>query len=197
MATPMPMMSPWWTFVVRGGAAILFGILIFAMPKMALVTLVLLFGAYAIVAGALDVAAGLQPTEGRSRSRRWALLLEGIISISAGIIAFVVPRITALWLLFLIAGWALVTGALEIVAAIRMRREIKGEWRLALGGVLSVAFGVFLIFAPGAGALAVLFWIGAYAIVIGALLIALGVKIRSWTRTQGPGFGEFAPHPAR
>jgi len=116
----------------------------------------------------------------------WALVLRGLFAvlfgIAAGIIAFAWPGITALALLFLISGWAVVTGVFEIVAAIRLRKEIRGEWLLALSGILSVLFGVALVINPAAGALAVVWLIGAYAITFGVLMIALGFRLRSWMR---------------
>lgn len=190
--------GPWWAFVIRGIAAVLFGLLTFFMPGMALLTLVFLFGAYAIVEGAFNIAAAFQRS-GPRRQPAWVLGLEGAVSVVAGVLAFVIPGITALTLLFLIAAWSIVTGVLEIVAAIRLRREIKGEWLLGLSGVLSAVFGVLLMAFPGAGALAVVIWIGAYAVVFGAVLIALGVRVRNFTRADRPhtGFGELAPTASR
>jgi uncharacterized membrane protein HdeD (DUF308 family) len=190
----MSVIGPWWAFVVRGIAAVLFGILTFVLPAMALLTLVFLFGAYALVEGAFNIAAAVQRSEPR-RQPTWVLVLEGCVSVLAGLLAFFLPGVTALSLLLLIAAWSIVTGVLEIAAAIRLRRQIKGEWLLGLSGALSVAFGVLMMAFPGAGALAVVLWIGAYAIVFGAVLIALGVKVRKWTRAGRPpaGFGELAP----
>jgi len=190
--------SPWWAFVVRGAAAILFGILTFIMPGMALLTLVLLFGAYALVEGGFNIAGALRQSRATSGTR-WVLLLEGIVSAIAGIVTFVVPGITAVALLYLIAAWSLVTGVLEIGTSIRLRRHIRGEWLMALSGVLSIVFAVLLAIFPGAGELNVVMWIGAYALVFGAMLIALGVRLRRWTRagTPGTGIGEFAPSASR
>lgn len=178
----------WWAFVVRGALAILFGILAFVRPGMALFTLVMFFGAYALVEGAFNLVSATQADEGR-RHPRWVVALEGVVSILAGLLTFFVPGLTALSLLYLIAFWSLVTGVLEIVAAIRLRKEISGEWLLAVSGVLSVVFGIALMIFPGAGALAVVLWIAAYAIAFGALLIALGFELRRWTRTHKPGSG--------
>jgi uncharacterized membrane protein HdeD (DUF308 family) len=120
-----------------------------------------------------------------------------VFSVIAGIIAFVMPGITALALLFLIAGWAVVTGVLSIVAAVRLRKQITGEWMLILSGVLSVLFGVMVAIFPGPGALAVVLWIGAYAVVSGSLMVALGIRLRSWARRAvgeaGQGFPAVAP----
>ncbi len=188
----------WWAFVLRGIAGIVFGILTFALPGMALLTLVLLFGAYALVEGVLNVAGALRRTEPREKPT-WMLLLEGAVSILAGLLAFFVPGLTALSLLFVIAGWSVVKGVLEIAAAIRLRHRIEREWLLALSGILSAVFGVLLFVFPGAGALTVVLWIGAYAVVFGALLIALGIKLRNRARSERPrtGVGELAPTPSR
>src|SRR5262249_2241958 len=107
-----------------------------------------------------------------------ALLIEGIVGVAAGLVTFLMPRLTAVALLYIIAAWAIVTGVLEVVAAVRLRRQITGEWWLAISGVLSVGLGVLIVVAPAAGALAIVLWIGAYAIVFGALLLALAFRLR-------------------
>lgn len=169
----------WWTLALRGLFAVLFGIMAFAWPGITLGALVLLYGAYAFADGVLAIAAALV---GRTVGVPWwALLIEGLAGIGVGIITLLWPGITALVLLYLIAFWAVVTGVFEIVAAIRLRKEIRGEWLLALSGVLSVLFGVALIVSPGTGALAVVWLIGAYAIVFGVLMIALALRLRSWS----------------
>jgi uncharacterized membrane protein HdeD (DUF308 family) len=166
----------WWAVALRGVAAIIFGILAFIMPGVTLAVLVLLFGSYALVDGILNIIAAVS---GRSGVRPWwALLLEGIVSIGAGLVAFFMPGLTALALVYVIAAWAVVTGVLEIVAAIRLRKAIDNEWWLGLSGALSIVFGVVLMMAPGAGALALVLWIGAYAVIFGILLVALGVRLR-------------------
>jgi uncharacterized membrane protein HdeD (DUF308 family) len=183
----------WWVFVIRGFLAILFGILAFLLPGPTLLGLVLLFGIYSIADGIFNIAGAFRAESGQSRW--WVLLLEGLVSIAAGVIAFVLPGLTALALLYLIAAWAIVTGALEIAAAIRLRRQIRGEWLLALAGVLSIVFGALLMWRPGVGALALVWWIGAYAIAFGALLIALGLRVRQWARAADTGapFGTVVP----
>jgi uncharacterized membrane protein HdeD (DUF308 family) len=179
----------WWVLALRGAAAIAFGILTFIAPRESLLVLVLLFGVYALVNGAFDLVLAAR---GVGESRWSSMAFEGAASIVAGALTILWPRITALVLLFLIAIWAVVTGVAQIVAAIRLRKRVRGEWLLALAGVISVAFGVLLAVAPAAGALAVAFWIGAYAVVFGAILVALGLRLRAWdrsTRRQIPAGG--------
>jgi len=173
--------SSWWALVLRGLAAIAFGVLAFVWPQITLTALVFLWGAYALVDGAFAIAAGVK-SHGDNK-RWWVLLLEGILGVAAGLVAFLVPGITALALLILIAAWAMVTGAFEIAAAIQLRKYIKGEWLLALAGVASVLFALALLFNPAAGALAVVWLIGAYSIVFGVLLIVLGVRLHSLVRS--------------
>jgi uncharacterized membrane protein HdeD (DUF308 family) len=166
----------WWVVLLRGLAGIIFGLVTFFEPGISLAALVLLFGAYAFVDGVFSIVTAVRR---RSADRWWLLLLEGIAGILAGIATLILPAITAIVLLYLIAAWALVTGVLEIAAAIRLRKAITGEWLLALSGVASVILGVLLILAPGPGALVVVIWIGAYAFVFGALLVALSLRLRS------------------
>jgi len=166
----------WGAIAIRGVAAILFGVLTFVVPGLTLTALVLLFGAYALVDGAFNIIAAVRRRAGDPPW--WVLLLEGIVGVAAGVVTFVLPGLTAVTLVYIIAAWAIVTGVLEIVAAVRLRRQLTGEWWLLLGGVLSVVFGVVVMLAPAAGALAMVLWIGAYAIVFGALLLALAFRLR-------------------
>jgi uncharacterized membrane protein HdeD (DUF308 family) len=167
----------WWAVALRGVLAVAFGVIAWIWPDITLHALVLLFGFYALVDGLLALAALLM---GGSlvRERRGWLIVEGIAGIAAGVIAFVWPGITALVLLYLIALWAIATGILEIAVAIWLRRELRGEWLLALAGVVSVLFGVFLIVRPSEGAVAVVWAIGVFAIVFGVTLIGLGLRLR-------------------
>jgi len=167
----------WWVIALRGAVAILFGVLAFAWPGVTLQALVLLFGAYAIVDGVAAIIVGIK--DYGERERWWATLLGGLVSLAAGIVTFLMPGLTALTLLTLIAIWAVMRGVFEIVAAIRLRKEIKGEWLMALAGVLSIVFGLYMIAFPGAGAVAVVWWIGAYAVAIGLMLVMLGFRARS------------------
>ena len=177
----MVVIGNWWSFVLRGLVGVLFGLLTLFSPGMALATLVYAFGFYAIADGVFNIVVAFRRNAAASQPW-WGLLLSGIFGIVAGFIALFDPGITAIALLYVIAAWAVVTGILEIAAAIRLRRQVKGEWLLALSGVLSVVFGVLIAIFPGPGALAVLAWIGAFATLYGILLIALGFRLRSWTR---------------
>jgi uncharacterized membrane protein HdeD (DUF308 family) len=186
----------WWALVIRGVAGVLFGIAALIWPPGAVAALVLLFGAYALVDGVFNLIAAIRaPKEGK----RWGwLALSGAIGVATGLITFFFPGITALALVLLVAAWSLVTGIAEIIAAIQLRRLIRHEWLLGLSGLLSVAFGVLLFLRPATGALALAIWIGAYALLFGALLIALGIRLRSWGRAhRGEGsFGAPVPRPA-
>jgi uncharacterized membrane protein HdeD (DUF308 family) len=167
----------WWALAIRGLVAVLFGLLTLFLPGITLVTLVLLFGAYALVDGVFNVIAFF-----RVASHQWALLIEGVVGIVAGVITFAMPAITAIALLYLIAFWAILTGIFEIVAGIRLRKAIANEWLLLMMGVLSLLFGFLILFAPGAGALAIMLWIGAYALVFGVFLLALAFRLRGHRR---------------
>ena len=152
--------------------AVLFGLLTFLLPGITLATLVLLFGAYALVDGIFNVIAFFKVA---------SLLVEGVIGIIAGVLTFAWPAITAFVLLYLIAFWALFTGVFEIIATIRLRKAISNEWLPLLMGVLSLLFGLFILYAPGTGALAIVLWIGAYALIFGAFFDGLSVSFaRAW-----------------
>ncbi len=174
-----PATARWWTLVIRGLAAVAFGFLTFLKPSISLLALVILWGAYALVDGVFAVVLSIR---GARLVRGWGWLLAGgIVSIGAAVVAFLWPGITALALLAVIAAWAVLTGIAEIATALRLRRHLRGEWMLAASGVLSIAFGVLLAAHPGLGALAVTWLIGLYAILFGALLVALGFRLRSRT----------------
>jgi uncharacterized membrane protein HdeD (DUF308 family) len=166
----------WWAIVLRGVAAVIFGLGAFLWPGITLAALVLLYGAYALVEGVLAVAAAVAGR--RAGAFPWGMLLTGIAGIAAGILTFLWPGLTALVMLYFIAAWAIVRGVFEIIAAVQLRKEIENEWLLGLSGFLSIVLGVFLMVAPGAGILAVLWWVGATAIVFGVLTIMLGVRLR-------------------
>lgn len=165
----------WWTVALRGVAAILFGILSMIAPGVTFVSLVILFGVYSIVDGALALALAARPVQ-----PRMALVGRGLVSIVAGVLALVLPGITAFALLIVVASWSVVSGILEIVLAIQLRKQLEGEWLLALEGLLSIAFGVLLMLAPLAGAIVLGLWIGAYALMLGGMLIGTALRLRSY-----------------
>ena len=167
----------WWAIALRGLIGILIGGVAVLLPITTMLALVWLFGAYAILDGLFNLVTVWR--RGRTRAW-WAMALEGVLGLGAGIISFVWPGITALALVYLIAAWALVTGVLEIIAAIRLRKEIKGEWLLALTGVFSLILGVLFAIAPDAGAVALVWFWGAYAAAFGILLIWLSFRLRAY-----------------
>jgi uncharacterized membrane protein HdeD (DUF308 family) len=180
----------WWALLLRGIVAVIFGILAFAWPGVTVLSLVFVFGAYAIVDGIFAIAAGTRAPAGTGSW--WMMLLMGIFGIIVGILAFVWPGVTAFTLLMLIAAWAVVTGIFEIVAAIQLRKVITGEWLLLISGLASIIFGILVLLNPAAGAVAVVWLIATYAVIYGILLMAAGWRIKAH---QHHPHGA-APHPA-
>ncbi|TVP61330.1 MAG: HdeD family acid-resistance protein [Nodularia sp. (in: Bacteria)] len=168
----------WWTVALRGAIAIIFGLAALFWPDITLTALIFIFAAFVLVSGVLLAIAAFR--DGLTHTHGWLMLLEGAIGIAIGVMAFVWPGITALVLLYLIAAWAIVTGVLEIIAAIQVRKEIQNEWLLVIAGIASVLFGVLLTVWPIAGALAILWIIAAYAIIFGILLLILAFRLRNW-----------------
>ncbi len=170
----------WWMLALRGVAAILFGIAVFLAPGIALNVLVLVWAAFMLVDGVFAIATAFRSREGNPRW--WAHLLEGFISILAGIGAFLFPGLTSLVFLYIIAFWAIFTGVMEIIAAIQLRKAIEGEFWLGLSGVLSIIFGVVLILFPGAGILTLLALLGGYAVFFGIILLILAFRLRGMSQ---------------
>lgn len=170
----------WWLLLLRGLVAIVFALLTWAQPGVSLAALVLVFGIYVLADGLLGVWSAI--AKRRDNRHWWLLLLWGLVGIVVGVMTFIMPGITGLVLLMYIAAWAMITGVLQIVAAIRLRKEIKGEWLMILSGLVSVAFGVLLFLQPGAGALAVAWIIAAYAFILGVLMVLLAFKVRKLGR---------------
>ena len=166
----------WWLLLLRGIAAVAFGVLTFIWPQISLVSLILVYGIYALVDGVLALIAAIR---GGGFAPRWWLALGGVVSILAAGVAFAWPGLTALVLVYLIGFWSILRGVLEIVGAIRLRNEIANEWSLGAAGVLSVIFGLILVFMPGAGALGLLWLIAAWAVLFGLLLIWVAFKVRT------------------
>jgi uncharacterized membrane protein HdeD (DUF308 family) len=179
----------WWAVLIRGIVAVLFGLLALFVPGLTLRVLIALFGAYVLVDGIFAIIAAVRAIEQR---RSFGLLLfEGVVSIIAGVLTFFYPGLTALVLLYFIAAWAIITGIAEIVQAVEMRRVIRNEWLLILGGVASVLFGILLILFPGTGALTLVWLIGIYAIIFGGALIGLSLRLRGMQQrrdTMRPAF---------
>lgn len=172
------MASRWWMLIVRGAVAIMFGVLAVGMPTSSLLTLLFAWGTYSVLDGVLSV---LLASQRGITGRPWGWLLsEGTVSLGAGLIALLTPGMTALALLSLIALRTAFSGVAEIAEAVRLRHAIQNEWLLAASGVLSVAFGITMLLYRGAGALAAAGVIGAYAMVFGALLVALGMRVHHW-----------------
>jgi uncharacterized membrane protein HdeD (DUF308 family) len=164
----------WWALLLRGIAALLFGLAALFWPGLTLFVLIVFFGAYALIDGILAIVAGIRGSEGS----RWLLLAEGVLGVLAGLVALFWPGITALVLLFVISAWAIVTGLLKVVMAIAFRREIENGWLMVLSGVLSVVFGVILGVLPGVGLLSLVWLVGIYALIFGVALIVLGFRAR-------------------
>ena len=166
----------WWIFLLRGIFSIIFGILAFVMPGLTIATLVIVWGAYALVDGVFSLYASA--TGSTKPGDHWLVGLQGMIGLAAGVITLIMPGVTALGLLIAIAAYSLVVGVLQIAAAIKLREEIEGEFWLGLSGLVSILFGLFIIARPGEGALAVIWIIGAYAIIFGVFLISFAFRIK-------------------
>lgn len=176
IALPQLLARNWWLFLLRGAAALLFGVLSLVWPGISLATLILLFGAYALVDGFFALTAALV---GRGSTEiRWWLVLVGLVGIGIGIVTFLWPGLTALTLLYFIASWVIAIGVLQIVGAIELRNAIEDEWWLVLDGALSLLFGIFLFIMPGAGALALIWLIALFAIAYGFLMIGFAFKVK-------------------
>jgi uncharacterized membrane protein HdeD (DUF308 family) len=171
----------WWLLLLRGLAAIAFGVLSFFWPGLTLITLTWLWGAYALSDGVIAIWAAFNASGGDT-GPRWWLGLSGVVSIFAGVVTFWYTGMTTLVLLMFIAAWAVIIGATQIWGAIALRRVLQNEWLLILNGALSIAFGVILMVQPGAGALAIVWMIAWYAILFGCLFIALALRLRKYKR---------------
>jgi uncharacterized membrane protein HdeD (DUF308 family) len=166
----------WWLVLLRGIAGMVFGVLAFIWPGLTLITLVLLYGAYALIDGVIALMAAF--TGAAKPVPTWWLIVVGLCGIAAGLVTFLWPGITALVLIIFIGAWAIAHGVFEIIGAIKLRKEIDNEWLLILAGAVSVIFGIIVLVAPGAGALGLIWAIGAYSIAFGALLVGLSLRLR-------------------
>jgi uncharacterized membrane protein HdeD (DUF308 family) len=172
----------WWLLLLRGLAAVAFGVIAFFWPGVTLVALTYVFGAYAIVDGVIAIWAAFNLSAGDA-GPRWWLGLSGIVGILAGVGTFAYPGMTALVLLMFIAVWAIIIGALQLYAALQLWKVIDNAWWLILSGLFSIAFGVMLIGWPSAGALATVWTIAWYAVFFGCMLVGLSFEIKKFKRT--------------
>jgi uncharacterized membrane protein HdeD (DUF308 family) len=168
----------WWLLLLRGILALIFGLLCVAYPGVTLIVMTMMFGAYALLDGIFALASSITLAPGRPQW--WSTIFEGIAGIIFGLIILVWPGISAFGLLYLIGVWAIITGIFEITAAIRLRQHFTNEWLLIVGGVASLVFGLLILVVPRAGVLAVVWWIGTYAIFFGMVYIALALRLRTW-----------------
>ena len=175
----------WWLLLLRGIAAIAaiaFGVLAIFWPAITLISLTLPWGAYTLVDGVFALWAAISGRGAGAMGARWWLAISGVVSILAGLAAFFWPGMTTFILLLFIGIWAVIIGVLTIWGAIQARKEIEGEWVLGLFGLLTIAFGLLLLFQPGAGALSLIWTIAGYSIVAGVLLIMLAFRVRKFKR---------------
>jgi uncharacterized membrane protein HdeD (DUF308 family) len=168
----------WWTLVLRGVLSIAFGVAAYSWPALTVATLVFLFGLYALVDGFVMILHAISAWE----ERPWLLMIQGLVGIGIGVLTYEAPGVTALALVLYIAARSLIGGSLDIVAAVSLRKEMKGEWWLATAGLVSILFAIVLIAAPVAGMIAVVWIISIYAVIFGVLMIALGFKLRGFVR---------------
>ena len=173
----------WWLILLRGICAILFGLLAFTWPGMTLWVLVVLYGIYALMDGVLALVAACS---GGNVAPRWWLILIGLLGLAVGCMTFFYPGVTAMVLLMFIGFWSIIQGVFAIAGAIQLRKEIDNEWLLILNGILSILFGVFVLISPGAGALAIAWVIGAYAVAFGILLVGFSMRLRKHRRAAAP-----------
>ncbi len=172
----------WWMLLLRGIIALVFGVLCLSYPGVTLIVMTIMFGAHAFLGGIFTLASSI--TTAKGRPRWWSTFFEGIVGIIFGLFILIWPGITAFGLLYLIGAWAIITGIFEITAALRLRQHFTNEWLLILSGAASVIFGLLILVVPRAGALAVIWWIGTYAIFFGMALAALALRLRRWVARQ-------------
>lgn len=167
----------WWVFAFRGIAAIVLGVLAFMWPETTLTALVFLFGANVVVDG-VSLLIAVARGDAVARRHGWTVGMMGVLGIIAGVVTFAWPGLTALSMLYLAATWAIATGVIQVIAAVVLRREVDGEFWMALGGVASILFGALLVAAPGAGLITLVWLVGLWAIVSGVSSVGLAHRLR-------------------
>lgn len=177
--------TAWWSLLLRGLVALLFGLLTLFAPGATLMALTIWFAIFVLVDGVFLVAAAF--TGRKDNEHWWLLLIEGLVALAFCVLALRVPGVTTLVLLMYIAAFAVISGILRIVMAVRLRKEIEGEWWLALSGVAGVLFGALMMAMPGAGALAVMVYIGVWAVIVGVSLVALAFRVRKLAKATTGG----------
>jgi uncharacterized membrane protein HdeD (DUF308 family) len=172
----------WWALALRAIAAIIIGVFALTRPGITVIALVTLFGVYAMADGLFAIVAAIRGIHARER---WGwMMFEGIVGLIVGIVALTNPAIGALALTWLVAGWALSTGVLEIIAGIRLRKIMTGEWLLLVAGILSVILAFLIISRPRLGIVLLVSWVGAYALISGIVLLGVAFRVRSWTKAH-------------
>lgn len=167
----------WWIPLIRGIAAILFGIIALAMPGLTAYALMIAFGAYAVVDGVMAIYLGFKRKS--TDEAWWAWVIDGILSILIGLMALFWTEATAVVFIIWIAAWAFVAGIMRIVAAIRLRKEIEGEWALILSGVLMIIWGILLVYTPAAGIISIAWLLGLFSVLVGIAMIMLAFRLKN------------------
>ena len=162
----------WWVLLIRGILAVLFGVMAFALPGLTLVTLVTLYGVYALADGLTALWVG-------GSARAWPLVLAGILGVIVGVYAFIYPRTTAVVLLYIIAAWGIVRGVNDLITAYLLRKDLNDLSELVIAGAVSILFGVWLLVNPARGALAMVWLIGGYAIIFGLVTVVHALRLRA------------------
>jgi uncharacterized membrane protein HdeD (DUF308 family) len=170
----------WWAMLIRGIVAIFLGSMVFFRHGMKFSTLVIIFSAYALVDGLVAFAGAVRAVE--VKQRWWPLMMEGVAGLTTAIVTVAWPTLNELALVYIIAAWAFVTGLLEITSGLRLRKYVAGEWLLTMSGVASIALGFFALVLPLTTPTEIALWVGGYALAFGAVLVALGIRLRSWVQ---------------
>jgi uncharacterized membrane protein HdeD (DUF308 family) len=168
----------WWAMLIRGIVAVLLGLMVFFRHGIKFNTLVLVFSAYALVDGLVAFAGAVRAVE--AKQRWWPLMIEGVAGLTTAIVTVAWPTLNELALVYIIAAWGFVTGLLEIASGLRLRKYVAGEWLLTMSGVTSIALGFFALVLPLTTPTEIALWVGGYALAFGTVLIALGIRLRSW-----------------